>query len=489
MSPVQATDGAGRFGGPAGSGRSAGSGRGVLPVLRRTYAGPAWAGTAFVALTGAVALPVFLAVLVPILLGVPLLLLALIGVPLIWFSLVVASLSTRFDAWRFEAMLGRRLPLRRSPVRDPDRRSGLVGRFGAELRRLRAGGSWLNVLYVLVVAPLFGWFGGWLLFAAWGGGLAFLFFPAYGYALAGGDRIFGQYLGYGGAVALHVGLGVAALLAAPWLARGLTAAHYLAARWLLSPRGEELLAQRVEDLESSRAGMVAAAAAERRRIERDLHDGAQQRLVAVAMTLGRAQARFAEDPDAAAGLVAEAHAETKRALAELRDLARGIHPSVLTDRGLDAALSGLAARCPVPVTVDVDLDPARRGEAPPGRGDAPPGWSDDPPGWSDDPAWRRDDPAWRRDPDAEAVAYFFVAEALTNIARHARASQARVVVRRGGGRLTVEVADDGRGGARESGGSGLTGLRDRARAVDGRFSLTSPPGAGTTVRLELPCAS
>nr|WP_232291873.1 histidine kinase [Frankia sp. QA3] len=444
MNPVQAADSAGGVGGSARWG--------VLPALRRTYAAPAWAGTAFVALTGAVALPVFLAVLIPILLGVPLLLLALFGVPLIWFGLVVARLSTRFDAWRFEAMLGRRLPLRRSPARDPARRPGVVGRAGAELRRLRAGGSWLNVLYVLVVAPLFGWFGGWLLFAAWGGGLAFLFFPAYGYALAGGERIFGQYLGYGGAVALHVGLGAAALLAAPWLARGLTVAHYQAARWLLSPRGEELLAARVEDLESSRAGMVAAAAAERRRIERDLHDGAQQRLVAVAMTLGRAQARFAENPDVATGLVAEAHAETKRALVELRDLARGIHPSVLTDRGLDAALSGLAARCPVPVTVDVD-------------------------------------PAPRRDPDAEAVAYFFVAEALTNIARHARASRARIVVRRGGGRLTVEVADDGRGGARESGGSGLAGLRDRARAVDGAFSLTSPPGAGTTVRLELPCTS
>jgi signal transduction histidine kinase len=170
------------------------------------------------------------------------------------------------------------------------------------------------------------------------------------------------------------------------------------------------------------------------------------------MTLGRAQARFAEDPDTAHGLIAEAHVETKKALAELRDLARGIHPSVLTDRGLDAALSGLAARCPVPVTLDVEVTP-------------------------------------RAGAGAEAVAYFFVAEALTNVARHAEATRVRVLARRAGERLVVEVSDNGRGGARENGGSGIAGLRDRARAVDGTFSLASPPGEGTTLRLELPCES
>ncbi|WP_243408181.1 sensor histidine kinase [Frankia canadensis] len=438
-----------RGGGLAAAGGSPG---GVWGVLRATYAGPAWTSTAFTALTAVLAVPAFLTVLILTVVGVPLLLVALAGVPLIWAGLLTARLSTRVDAWRFETMLGWQLPLRPTPTRGPDGRYGRFGRFGGELRRLSVGGSWLNVVYTLVVAPVFGWLGGWLLFVAWGGGLAFLLFPAYGFTLSAGERIFGRDLGYGGSVALHVGLGVAALLAAPWLARGLAFAHHRVARWLLSPRGEELLAQRVEDLESSRAGMVAAAAAERRRIERDLHDGAQQRLVAVAMTLGRAQTRFERDPDGAAGLVAEAHAETKRALAELRDLARGIHPSVLTDRGLDAALSGLAARCPVPVTVDVDD----------GQG---------------------------RDQDADAVAYFFVAEALTNIARHATATRARIVVRRGGGRLVVEVADDGRGGAREDRGSGLAGLRDRARAVDGTFTLSSPAGLGTTLRLEMPCAS
>ncbi len=436
----------------------------VRALAGRTYSGPAWSSTVFTALTAVLALPVFLTVLILLCVGVPLTLVGLVGVPLIWAALLSARLAARVDAWRFETLLGRRLVLRVSPARGPGDVGvgvgvGVGGRvrwLGAlvrgELRRLRSGGSWLDVVYALVVLPLFGWVGGWLLFVAWGGGLAFLLFPAYAPALGAPERVFGLDLGYGGSVALHVCLGAAALLAAPWLARGLAIAHYEVAHWLLSPRGEEVLARRVEDLESSRAGMVAAAAAERRRIERDLHDGAQQRLVAVAMTLGRARARFGEDPQGAADLVAEAHTETKRALAELRDLARGIHPSVLSDRGLDAALSGLAARCPVPVNVDIDA-------------------------------------VARRDPDAEAVAYFFVAETLTNIARHAGAGRARVMVRRGYGRLVVEVADDGRGGARERDGTGLAGLHDRARAVDGQFSLTSPVGAGTTVRLELPCTS
>ena len=155
------------------------------------------------------------------------------------------------------------------------------------------------------------------------------------------------------------------------------------------------------------------------------------------------------DPEGARELVEQAHEEAKQALAELRNLARGIHPAVLTDRGLDAAVSALAARCPVPVAVDVDL-PHRAG------------------------------------PNAEAIAYFVVAEALTNVAKHSRATRAWLTAEYQHDRLMVEVLDNGVGGA-YSGGLGLSGLRDRVRAIDGDFMVVSPPGTGTTLRVELPC--
>jgi signal transduction histidine kinase len=207
----------------------------------------------------------------------------------------------------------------------------------------------------------------------------------------------------------------------------------------------------VTELERSRERVVDAAEAERRRIERDLHDGAQQRLVALAMELGRAKAKLADDVDAARELVDQAHAEAKAALTELRDLVRGVHPPVLTDRGLDAALSGLAARCPVPVQVQYEVPVRPR-------------------------------------PAVEAVAYFVVAEALTNVAKHSRASQATVVVEGHGypGTLNVVISDDGVGGA-DPRGAGLTGLADRVAGVDGRLTVESPSGGPTIVSVELPC--
>jgi len=211
------------------------------------------------------------------------------------------------------------------------------------------------------------------------------------------------------------------------------------------------LAARVTELEISRERVVDAAETERRRIERDLHDGAQQRLVALAMDLGRAKARFADDLDAAAGLVDQAHAQAKEALTELRNLVRGVHPPVLTERGLDAALSGLAALCPVPVEVHVDV-PVRPKSS------------------------------------VEAVAYFMVAEALTNVAKHSRASHAKVVVEGHGypGTLTVMISDDGIGGA-DVHSPGLSGLADRVAGVDGRLSVESPSGGPTIIAAELPC--
>ena len=241
------------------------------------------------------------------------------------------------------------------------------------------------------------------------------------------------------------------LLATPWLVRGLAAGHAELTRGLLGP---VTLSERVRRLQESRRQVVDTASADLRRIERDLHDGAQARLVAVAMNLGMAKERLAagETPDQAATMVAEAHDEVKQALTELRDLARGIHPAVLTDRGLDAALSAVAAKCTVPVAVAVDV-PER--------------------------------PA----PAIEGIAYFCVCELLVNVSKHSGASSAAVTVRRVGDRLFVDVYDDGVGGADPERGSGLAGLVERVEAVDGRLVLESDPGGPTIVSVELPCAS
>ena len=245
-------------------------------------------------------------------------------------------------------------------------------------------------------------------------------------------------------------VGAALCVAAAWAVRGMAAAHGAVALALLGPSQNQLQA-RVEALTASRDRAVDSAEDERRRIERDLHDGAQQRLVALAMDLGMARAKLETDPAAATALVGEAHEEAKRALAELRDLARGIHPAVLADRGLDAAISALAARSPVPVGVEVAT----------GRLPGP----------------------------VESTAYFVVAEALTNAAKHARAAEIGVRITRHRDLLIVEVIDDGAGGADPAGGTGLRGLADRVAAVDGQLTITSPPGGPTVIRAELPCGS
>jgi signal transduction histidine kinase len=240
--------------------------------------------------------------------------------------------------------------------------------------------------------------------------------------------------------------------AAPWLARWFTETDEGLARALLGPGRRESLAQRVESLARSRADLVAAADAERRRIERDLHDGAQQRLVSLAMNLGMARERFESEPEPVRQAIAAAHDEAVLALTELREFIRGLHPAVLNDRGLDAALSGLAARAPLPVRLRVDVPkPAA--------------------------------------PGVEAVAYFIVSEALTNVVKHAQATRAEVAVTRAGDVLRIAVTDDGRGGAGRGEGTGLSGLAQRAAAVDGTLSIDSPPGGPTVITAELPCES
>ncbi|MGK5678268.1 histidine kinase [Actinoplanes sp. URMC 104] len=261
-------------------------------------------------------------------------------------------------------------------------------------------------------------------------------------------------------VALTV-LAPAALLAAPWVARGAARADTAVARALLGPSRSEELSVRVATLARSRADIIAATDAERRRIERDLHDGAQQRLVSLAMNLGMARATLTDTPEPARRAIEAAHDEATQALAELREFVRGLHPAVLDDRGLDAALSGITARAPLPVRLTVAVPS-------------------------------------RCSPVIEAIAYFVVSEALTNIAKHAHASRAEVTVERVADRLRVVVADDGRGGATlgatrgrpgDGDGTGLRGLAQRAASVDGTFTLHSPAGGPTTITVELPCVS
>ncbi len=243
-----------------------------------------------------------------------------------------------------------------------------------------------------------------------------------------------------------IGLLLLALL--PWVLGLLAAAHAFTVRALLGRRSSERVAQ----LTRQRTEAVDAAVSERRRIERDLHDGAQQRLTALAIDLGRARAKLDTDPAGARALVEQAHEDSKQALAELRNLARGIHPAILTDRGLDAALSALAARSPIPVEISVDI-----GTRPPVA--------------------------------IESTAYFVVAEALTNATKHASATRLVVRVTHEKDGIVVEIEDNGIGGARVEPGGGLEGLTTRVATVDGTVTVSSPPGGPTVVRAELPCAS
>lgn len=219
----------------------------------------------------------------------------------------------------------------------------------------------------------------------------------------------------------------------------------------LRPARERELTERVETLTETRRGALDVQAAELRRIERDLHDGAQARLVALSMQLGRAEEGLADRPEIAA-LVRQARAEATAANAELRDLARGIAPPVLTDRGLAAAVEALGSRSPVPVTVDAQI----------GR---------------------------RPAPVIESAAYFVVAESLTNVAKHAPKARASVTIRLDRDELDVVVADDGPGGADLAAGSGLDGLRRRVAALDGDLEVASPAGEGTRIEVRLPCGS
>ncbi len=387
---------------------------------------------------------------------------------------IVAIVPMAFVFFGFARIAARVQRLRYNVLLDADLAEAAPleqgGKWWARLRRyLARRTTWKEIAHHFL-SPIVGFVLAPLTLVAWSLPLALIGIPV---ALAALPDDRSADLGFvhvhtaGSQVAAALG-GVVLLLLAPWIVRGLASVDREIARALLGPSESDRLVARVDHLETSRAAVLDAVALERQRLERDLHDGAQQRIVSLAMSLGMAKEKLDDDPEQARRLLAEAHDEAKLAIAELRDFARGIHPAVLGDRGLDAALSALAARSPVPVHVQVSMYA-------------------------------------RPSATVEASAYFVVAEALTNIAKHAGARNAWVTVARQleprvtgdadrvvtgyPDRLVVDIRDDGRGGADTSRGTGLRGLHDRVAAVDGTFVLSSPVGGPTIIQVVLPCAS
>ncbi|MEI5097359.1 histidine kinase [Streptomyces sp. PmtG] len=363
----------------------------------------------------------------------------LLGLPLLPLAMRLAALTARADRRRL-------FLLRDVAVEEP---AAVPGKGWKErLERLFGARAWRELGHSAVMT-LWGLGVGGLLAGLLSAGLLLALLPFLAPFLPDGSALLGVRVG-SPAPALACGaLGVAALGCGLWLGGPLARAESaLIARMLGTGRVEHLV-RRMTDLEDSRSRMVDAAERERRRIERDLHDGAQQRLLSVAMTLGRARSRFDRDPAKARELVLAAHQEAKEAMRELRDVTRGLHPAILAEQGIEPALSAIAARCPVPVELSARL-------------------------------------AERPTPRAESIAYYVVCELLTNIAKHAAASRAEVAVAREADLLRVRVSDDGTGGADPARGSGLSGLRDRVRAVDGHLALSSPRGGPTVVDVTLP---
>lgn len=379
-----------------------------------------------------------------------------VGVPLFALAMLVWMAAARLERWRLAVCFGARVA---SPYR-PLPAGSLLTRAWARARDVAV---WRDLLYLLLLFPL----GIADLIAvafALAAPLGFVLLPAFFWILpqhppAGFSNLFhlftllAQFDSFPKAV-LAALFGVLWLLAGQYVVLGVARGHAALARSLLGPsrRTQAALEARIASLSESRSRLMDASLSERQRIERDLHDGAQQRLVALALDLGMAKEKLVADPVAAQPLVAHAHEEAKRALAEIRDLVRGVYPAVLADRGLDAAVSALVGRCPVPVAVTVELV-GRLPEA------------------------------------VESTAYFLIAEALTNVAKHSQATAAWVEVRCKEDRLLVVVGDNGVGGADATQGTGLAGLADRVAALDGRLTISSPARGPTRIIGELPCIS
>lgn len=384
-----------------------------------------------------------------------------VGTAVIWIG--VPIMASTLLAMRGLAAAGRaqipsviRREISRPRYKKAKAESSALRRF---LTVLTDGQSWLNLLWAITVFPV-AVIGFAVSLAWWAATLAVVTWPLYGWIvrLASGPENTGPYyatvwLGWGGSylASVAVTLLAGAILAAtlPWVVRGLALAQGWIGKGMLTSLSG--LHERIDELAESRDAATSAEADALRRIERDIHDGPQQRLVGLGMELARVKRQMEADPEAARRTLEEAIAQTRETIDELRALSRGIAPPILTDRGLEAALAALAARSMVPV----DLATSVRG---------------------------------RYRASVENTVYFVVAEALTNISKHAQASRASVSVDDWGDRLVISVGDNGVGGAHVSKGHGLSGLSDRIKAAEGEWTIDSPAGGPTVIAAEVPCA-
>ena len=364
----------------------------------------------------------------------------IVGIPILVGTFALVMFLAQMERSRIRVFMGVNIP---SPYRDIRMSGNIVKRAW---RVGRTAALWRETAYLLILLPI---------------GIVSLFLVSLplSFILAPVTSLFGGNItvlafwdvnSFGESI-LAVLVGAILILPLSMLINLAAMVHVEVAQRFLGSSVEEVLTERVEELTESRSAVMRAMHLERRRIERDLHDGAQQRLVSLAMELGLAREKMDTDVDAARKLIEESHEDAKLVLLELRELVRGIHPAVLTDRGLDAAISAVAGRSRIPVGVDVEL-------------------------------------TGRQPDEVEGTAYFVVVEALTNIAKHSGATEANVNIKREHGWLKVTVEDNGKGGADPEKGSGLKGLRDRIVALDGTFRLDSPVGKGTRILVEIPCA-
>jgi signal transduction histidine kinase len=415
----------------------------VSTLLRAPWTARAWINTASLAagfLVAAVAATVIISLVSAVIL---LAVTAVLALPFLDATFRCSRLFTSWHRSRLRGLLGVDIPT----IDDGHDEGPWPRRLWAQSRRRT---TWRAVAYhsltlvtssVLFAVVVVCWTMGALLTAA----------PAYAWALPG-RALAGYPFDSAGTLVVLVLAGLVLFFAAPWLAAVGTRTDVALARSMLLPSHTEQLARRVVSLQESRADLLEASDSERSRIERDLHDGTQQRLVSLAMNLGMTRTTLTDVPPHVREAIAQAHEEAKLALTELRDVVRGLHPAVLDDLGLDAALSGIAARSAVPVRLLVELP--------------------------------------RRPPRAiERVAYFVVSETLTNVARHAHATIVNIIVELENDQLRIIIFDDGRGGADPSRGTGLRGLNQRIRSVDGSMTIDSPPDGPTLITVELPCAS